>query len=66
MKINESCSKQTHTFITGRALIISAAALMLLFGTAILPAQTRQEEVAAKGAKVMPFTRSGVISRAAS
>jgi hypothetical protein len=55
MKINESCSKQTHTFINGRALIISAAALMLLFGTAILPAQTRQEEVAAKGAKVMPF-----------
>ena len=55
MKINESCSKQTHTFITGGALIISAAALMLLFGTAILPAQTRQEEVAVKGAKVMPF-----------
>jgi hypothetical protein len=55
MKINESCPKQTHTFITGRALIISAAALMLLFGTAILPAQTRQEEVAVKGAKVMPF-----------
>jgi hypothetical protein len=55
MKINESCSKQTHTFITGGALIISTAALVVLFATAILPAQTRQKEVAVKGAKVMPF-----------
>ena len=55
MKINESCSKQTHTFITGGALIISSVVVMVLFATAILPAQTRQEEVAVKGAKVMPF-----------
>jgi hypothetical protein len=56
MKINESCSKQTHTFITGGALIISSLAFVVLFATAIiLPAQTRQGEVAARGAKVMPF-----------
>jgi len=55
MKINESCSKQTHIFITGGALIISSVAVAVLFATAILPAQTRQGEVAARGAKVMPF-----------
>jgi hypothetical protein len=55
MKLNESCSKQTHTFITAGALIISSVAFMILFATAILPAQTRQGEVAARGAKVMPF-----------
>jgi hypothetical protein len=55
MKINESCSKQTHTFITGGALLISSVAVVVLFATAILPAQTRQGEVAASGAKVMPF-----------
>ena len=55
MKINESCSKQTHTFITGGALIISSIVVVVLFATAILPAQTRQKEVAVKGAKVMPF-----------
>jgi hypothetical protein len=55
MKINESCSKQTHTFITGGALILSSVAVVVLFATAILPAQTRQGEVAARGAKVMPF-----------
>ena len=55
MKINESCSKQTHTFITGGALLISSVAVVVLFATAILPAQTRQGEVAARGAKVMPF-----------
>jgi len=55
MKINESCSKQIHTCITGGALIISSVVFVVLFATAILPAQTRQEEVAARGAKVMPF-----------
>jgi hypothetical protein len=55
MKINESCSKQTHTFITAGALIVSSVAVVVLFATAILPAQTRQGEVAARGAKVMPF-----------
>ena len=55
MKINESCSNQTQTFITGAALIISSVAVMVLFTMAILPAQTRQEDVARRGAKVMPF-----------
>jgi hypothetical protein len=55
MKINESCSKQAPAFITGGALTIASVAFLVLFATAILPAQTRQKEVAAKGAKVMPF-----------
>ena len=55
MKMNESCSKQAHAFITGGALIISSVAVVVLFATAILPAQTRQGEIAARGAKVMPF-----------
>jgi hypothetical protein len=55
MKINESCSKQTHTVITGGALLISSVAVVVLFATAILPAQTRQGEVATRGAKLMPF-----------
>jgi hypothetical protein len=37
------------------ALIISTVAVAVLYLAAILPAQTRQEEVARKGAKVMPF-----------
>jgi len=49
MKINESCSKQTG------GLIISSVAIVVFFATAILSAQTRQGEVAARGAKVMPF-----------
>jgi hypothetical protein len=55
MKINESSSKKTNTFITAGALIISSVAIVVLFATAIVPAQTRQGEVAARGAKVMPF-----------
>jgi len=55
MKINESCSKQTHAFIAAGALIISTVAVVVLFATAILSVQTRQGEVAARGAKVMPF-----------
>jgi hypothetical protein len=37
------------------ALVISTMAVIVLYIVAVLPAQTRQEEVAAKGAKVMPF-----------
>jgi hypothetical protein len=55
MKIKEYCSKQTQAFIATGALIISSVAVIVLFMTAILPAQTRQGEVAARGAKVMPF-----------
>ena len=55
MKMNESCSKQAHAFITGGALIISSLAVLLLSMATNLPAQTRQQEIAVKGAKVMPF-----------
>src|SRR5687768_14960846 len=53
MKANSFCSKKTEKLTAAAgALIVSA---LVLFATAILPAQTRQKEVAAKGAKVMPF-----------
>jgi hypothetical protein len=55
MKINESCLKRTLAFVTAGARIISSVAVVVLFATAILPAQTRQGEVATRGAKVMPF-----------
>ena len=55
MKANNICSKKTQKLITAGALIISSVAVIVLYKTAMLPAQTRQEEVAARGAKVMPF-----------
>ena len=55
MKGNDSYSKKTEKLLVGGALTISSVALMILFATAILLAQTRQGEVAARGAKVMPF-----------
>ena len=48
-------SKKTEKLIAAGALIVVSAAASVLFSTAILPAQTRQKEVAVKGAKVMPF-----------
>jgi len=41
--------------IVGNVLFAFVVALVAVFMTAILPAQTRQEEVAKKGAEVMPF-----------
>jgi hypothetical protein len=55
MQANNRCSKKTDRFIATGALIISSAAFVVLFVAAILPAQTRQAEVAKRGAKVMPF-----------
>jgi hypothetical protein len=55
MKGNDSYSEKTEKLLVGGALTISSVALMILFATANLPAQTRQGEVAARGAKVMPF-----------
>jgi hypothetical protein len=55
MKIKHTCSENAGKLITASALIISSVAVMMLFPTAILPAQTRQAEVAKRGAKVMPF-----------
>ena len=55
MKANSICSKKTEKLAAVGALIVSSAAALILFATAILPAQTRQKEVAVRGAKVMPF-----------
>ena len=55
MKTNNICSRKTQKLITAGALIISSVAVIVLYKTAMLPAQTRQEEVAARGVKVMPF-----------
>ena len=55
MKASNSSPQKNQKVITIGALIISSVALMVLYMAAILPAQTRQEEVAKKGAKVMPF-----------
>jgi hypothetical protein len=55
MKANNICSKKTQKLITAGALIIASVALMVLYTVPMLPAQTRQEEVAKRGAKVMPF-----------
>jgi hypothetical protein len=49
MNANNHCSAKPRT------RIIAIVAVMVLYMAASLPAQTRQEEVAAKGAKVMPF-----------
>ena len=55
MKANDIRSKKTEKLIATAALIISSVAVMVLFTMAISPAQTRQAEVAKRGAKVMPF-----------
>ncbi len=55
MKANNICSKKRQKLITAGALIIASGALTVLYKVPMLPAQTRQEEVAARGAKVMPF-----------
>jgi hypothetical protein len=55
MNANNICSKKTEKLIAARALVVASAVVVVLFATAILPAQTRQKDVAVKGAKVMPF-----------
>ena len=55
MKATETFSKKTEKLIAAGALVVVSATALVLFATAILPAQTRQKEVAVKGAKVMPF-----------
>jgi hypothetical protein len=55
MKANSICSKKTQKLITAGALIIASGALMVFYKASTLPAQTRQEEVAKRGSKVMPF-----------
>ena len=55
MNANNICSKKTQKLITAGAFIIAGGTSMILYKASTLPAQTRQEEVAARGAKVMPF-----------
>jgi hypothetical protein len=55
MQANNRCSKKMYRVITAGALIISSVAVMVLCTAAILLGQTRHEEVARRGAKVMPF-----------
>jgi hypothetical protein len=54
MKINNADSKKARKTILFAVLVLSVG-LIVLFETAMTPAQTRQGEVAARGAKVMPF-----------
>jgi hypothetical protein len=54
MKPSYTDSKKTRKTLLFLVLIFSAG-LVVLYKTAVLPAQTRQEEVATRGAKVMPF-----------
>jgi len=54
MKVNIANSKKARKTILFAVLVLSVG-LNLLFETAMTPAQTRQGEVAARGAKVMPF-----------
>jgi hypothetical protein len=55
MKVNNACSKKAQGFIIAGAALIMSLVMMVLYNPAALPAQTRQEEVAGRGAKVMPF-----------
>ena len=55
MKINESCSKKTQTFISAGAVLIATLTIAVTYHTPLSAAQTRQEEIAVRGAKVMPF-----------
>lgn len=55
MKANDRSSKKTKKFLTTGALVVAGAAALVYVVTATLPAQTRQDEVAKRGAQVMPF-----------
>jgi len=55
MKINESCSRKTQTFISAGAVLLATLTIAVAYHTPLSAAQTRQGEVAARGAKVMPF-----------
>jgi hypothetical protein len=47
--------QSTEKLLAAGALVAAAAAVWILFAATILPAQTRQEEVAKRGTQVMPF-----------
>jgi hypothetical protein len=54
MKVNIANSKKARNTILFALVVLSAGAIVL-FETAMTLAQTRQEDVATRGAKVMPF-----------
>ena len=58
MNIDETDSKTTRKrilFGTIGAVLIVSLAMIVLYRPSMAPAQSRQEEVAGRGAKVMPF-----------
>ena len=55
MKAKAICFKSTEKLFVAGALVAAGAAVWILFAATILPAQTRQAEVAKRGAQVMPF-----------
>jgi hypothetical protein len=55
VKVRQACSQIARKLIGCGALIVFGVAFDVILTTAISPAQTRQEEVAKKGAEVMPF-----------
>jgi len=58
MKLNKSDSQKAQRitlFISASAVLVASVATLVLYKVPVLPAQTRQEEVAARGAQVMPF-----------
>jgi len=55
MKAKAICFKSTEKLLAAGALVAAGAAVWILFATTILTAQTRQAEVAKRGAQVMPF-----------
>jgi hypothetical protein len=54
MKLNAADSKKARKTFLFVALVLGVG-LIVLYKTAMLPAQNRQAEVAGRGAKVMPF-----------
>jgi hypothetical protein len=54
MKLNAADSKKARKTFLFVALVLGVG-LIVLYKTAMLPAQNRQAEVAERGAKVMPF-----------
>lgn len=55
MKAKAICLKSTEKLLATGALVAAGAAVWILSAATILPAQTRQKEVAKRGAQVMPF-----------
>ena len=55
MKLDDDDSKKIQSVIAAGTVLMLNVALIVLYDTTILLAQTRQEDVAVRGAKVMSF-----------